>query len=331
MITYKSSGVNIDKANKLVKSIQALSYRTKTDNVVSGIGGFSAAFTCPKHIKEPVFLAATDGIGTKIRLANKLKQHDTVGIDLVAMCVNDILCSGGEPLVFLDYYATGKLDLTVSINLMKGIVNGCQQSGAALIGGETAEMPVVYKHDDWDLAGFCIGVVEREKIITGENISNGNVLIGIPSSGLHSNGFSLVNKLTEYANIYTEIVDNKPIRNHLLEPTKIYVSLIEYLIKNINILGIANITGGGIVENIPRILPSDIEADIDYHSIIANKPAIFNWLQKEGDISDKEMLRTFNCGIGMVICVAEEDVELTMGLLDKRGESGIIIGYTVNS
>ena len=327
MITYKSSGVDIDKATKLVREIKTLSFQTDTNNVLSGIGGFNAAFTCPKHIKNPVFLATTDGVGTKIRLANKMKKYNTVGIDLVAMCVNDIICSGGDPLIFLDYYATGKLNLEVSKEILKGIVKGCQQSGCSLIGGETAEMPVVYKEDDWDIAGFSIGVVEHDKMITGEHIQSGDVLIGLPSSGIHSNGYSLINHILDNG-IPDMMTDER--MDSLLIPTKIYVSLIHYLMEKVNILGIANITGGGIVENVPRILPSSVEAKIDYEKIIKDMPPIFKWIQKVGCVTDKEMLRTFNCGIGMVICVRSNDVNKTLKALDKRGETGILIGTIVD-
>lgn len=327
MITYKSSGVDIDKATKLVREIKTLSFQTDTNNVLSGIGGFNAAFTCPKHIKNPVFLATTDGVGTKIRLANKMKKYNTVGIDLVAMCVNDIICSGGDPLIFLDYYATGKLNLEVSKEILKGIVKGCQQSGCSLIGGETAEMPVVYKEDDWDIAGFSIGVVEHDKMITGEHIQSGDVLIGLPSSGIHSNGYSLINHILDNG-IPDMMTDER--MDSLLIPTKIYVSLIHYLMEKVNILGIANITGGGIVENVPRILPSSVEAKIDYEKIIKDMPPIFKWIQKVGCVTDKEMLRTFNCGIGMVICVRSNDVNKTLKALDKRGETGILVGTIVD-
>jgi len=327
-ITYKDSGVDIDKANELVSDIKTLSYKTKTDNVLSGVGGFSAAFTCPKHISNPVFLAATDGIGTKIRLANHLQKFDTIGIDLVAMCVNDIICSGGDPIAFLDYYATGKLDLKVSKELLKGISDGCQQAGCALIGGETAEMPVVYAPGDWDMAGFCVGVVEHNKMITGKDISIGNVLIGIPSSGVHSNGYSLINKILDEKEYLfkTEHLINK-LLDELLEPTKIYVGLIQHLLKKTKLLGIANITGGGIIENVPRIIPEDLDMKVDYASIIKNMPFIFKWIKNHGNVSDKEMLRTFNCGIGMVLCVEEVAVDRVLKLLDKRGESGIVIGH----
>jgi len=326
MITYKSSGVNIDNATKLVREIKTLSFQTDTNNVLSGIGGFNAAFTCPSHIQKPVFLATTDGVGTKIRLANYMQKYDTVGIDLVAMCVNDIICSGGDPLIFLDYYATGKLDLGVSRELLTGVVKGCQQSGCALIGGETAEMPVVYKEGDWDVAGFSIGVVELDRMITGEHIQPGDVLIGLSSSGVHSNGYSLINKiLDDHPSFY----DDKDILEELLIPTKIYVSIIHYLMEKVNILGIANITGGGLIENIPRILPASLDMKIDYEAIIKTLPYIFSWIKAAGNISDKEMLRTFNCGIGIVICVREKDVEKTLKSLDKRGEFGRIIGTVI--
>lgn len=334
MITYKKAGVDIDKANTLVKDIKKLSYQTKTENVVSGIGGFAAAFKIPKDIQNPILLASTDGVGTKILWADNLNQYDTIGIDLVAMCVNDIICTGGKPLVLLDYYVSGKLYLNSAKEIMKGISKGCQQAGVALIGGETAEMPLVYDDASWDLAGFCIGVVEEKSIIDGTNIETGNVLIGIPSSGLHSNGYSLVHQLTKNVNVMDTMIGNKPLWKELLEPTKIYVGLIMKLIdkfdKGIN--GIANITGGGIVENVPRMLSTDSNYDInvDYKYIIKNKPNIFNWLQEKGNISDKEMLRTFNCGIGMVLCVDENIVDGVLKELDKRNEKGVIIGSVVN-
>lgn len=329
MITYKKAGVDIDKANSLVKDIKKLSYQTKTENVVSGIGGFAAAFKIPKDLHKPILLATTDGVGTKIKLAELLDSLDTVGIDLVAMCANDILCSGGKPLIFLDYYVTGHLNIEMAKRIMKGISYGCQQAGIALIGGETAEMPITYGKKDWDLAGFCVGAVEEFDIRDGKDIKNGNVLIGLPSSGLHSNGFSLVNHL-----ISLDLIDKEELRDELVKPTKIYVGTILHILDRFGhgISGIANITGGGLVENVPRMLPteSNLDVNIHYSDIIHNMPSIFKIIQQQGKISDKEMLKTFNCGIGMVLCVAEKFVDHVIKELDKRNEKGVIIGSIIN-
>ena len=327
-LTYKDAGVDIDAGNEIIEHIKPLVQRTKRKEVLSGIGGFSGMFAIPPNrYKEPVLVSGTDGVGTKIILAQNLNRHDTIGIDLVAMCVNDILVQGAEPLFFLDYFACGKLKKEVALAVIDGITEGCMQAGAALIGGETAEMPNLYSENEYDLAGFTVGAVERDHIIDGSKIRCGDAIMGIASSGPHSNGFSLIRKVLEKVP-HAEINGLKA-TDLLLTPTRIYVQSISNLMKTIKIKGMAHITGGGISENIPRILQGPINAEIDTKSW--SRGEIFDWLAKTGNISDDEMRRTFNCGVGMVVIIDEKDVKETILQLENCGESAWRIGSIVES
>ncbi len=319
-LTYKNAGVNIDTGNKLVNIIKPLAKSTNIDGVISGLGGFGALFEIDiAKYKNPILVSGTDGVGTKLKLAEQYNNHSNIGIDLVAMCVNDLIVQGAKPLFFLDYYATGKLDIKLATMVIKGIVAGCKEAKCALIGGETAEMPGVYNNNDYDLAGFCVGIVNKDKLIDGTKIKNGNSIIGIRSSGVHSNGFSLVRKiLNSVKNIDNNII------NQLLTPTKIYVRAILELLEKVNVLGLSHITGGGLLENIPRILPNNLMANID--STTWKIPDIFTWLQKNGNINNYEMYRVFNCGIGMVVIVATKDSQKTINILRKNKEDAVIIG-----
>lgn len=292
---------------------------------MGGLGGFGALCALPTKYKEPILVSGTDGVGTKLRLAIDLKKHDTIGQDLVAMCVNDLIVQGAEPLFFLDYYATGKLDVDVAASVIKGIADGCEMSGCALVGGETAEMPGMYHEGDYDLAGFCVGVVEKSEIIDGTAVKTGDTLIALGSSGAHSNGYSLIRKVFEVSGANpTDLLEGKPLSEHFLAPTKIYVKSILQLIKQTEVHAIAHLTGGGFWENIPRVLPNNTKAVIDESSW--QWPAIFNWLQEKGNISRYEMYRTFNCGVGMVIALPEKEVETALTLLEQAGEKAWVIG-----
>jgi phosphoribosylformylglycinamidine cyclo-ligase len=307
-LTYRDAGVDIDAGNSLVERIKPLAQRTKRPEMLGGIGGFGALMSIPSHYKNPVLVSGTDGVGTKLKLAIDAAIYDTIGIDLVAMCVNDIVVSGAEPLFFLDYYATGKLDVEAAVQVVSGIAEGCLQAGACLAGGETAEMPGMYQNDDFDLAGFCVGIVERDKILDNARVHRNDVVIGLGSSGPHSNGYSLIRKILEVSgdSLDTPFGDNTLGRT-LLEPTRIYVKLLLNLLKQYDIHAIAHITGGGITENLPRVLPARTQAKISLSSW--TRPDIFGWLQTKGGVSDDEMLRTFNCGIGMVLVVPAEHAE----------------------
>lgn len=310
-LTYRDAGVDIEAGNELVERIKPHSQRTKRPEILSGIGGFGALMSIPPGYKNPVLVSGTDGVGTKLKLALETGIYDTIGIDLVAMCVNDIIVSGAEPLFFLDYYATGKLDIEVAESVIKGIADGCIQSGAALAGGETAEMPGLYRDGDFDLAGFCVGVVERDKILDRSQVYRGDALIGLGASGPHSNGYSLIRKILEVSGAdLNSAFGDSTLGQTLLEPTRIYAKIILKLLKNYNIHTIAHITGGGLSENIPRVLPAHTEARIKRGSWV--QPEIFNWLQEQGNIEESEMLRTFNCGIGMVIAVPQDQVDDVM-------------------
>ena len=307
-LTYRSAGVDIDAGNELVKRIKPIAQKTKRPEVLSGIGGFGALLAIPPQYKQPVLVSGTDGVGTKLKLAIDTGIYDTIGVDLVAMCVNDIIVSGAEPLFFLDYYATGKLDVDAAEQVIKGIADGCIQSGAALAGGETAEMPGMYHGTDFDLAGFCVGVVERDKILNNSSVHRGDVLIGLGSSGPHSNGYSLIRKILEVTETPLDMpFEGSTIGRVLLEPTRIYAKLVLKLLKHHAIHAIAHITGGGLTENLPRVLPNGTEAHIKRNSW--EKPAIFQWLQEQGNVSEDEMLRTFNCGIGMILVVPAQQHE----------------------
>ena len=326
-LSYKDAGVDINAGNALVERIKPEVKRTTRAEVIGGLGGFGALCAIPSKYKEPILVSGTDGVGTKLRLAIDLKKHDTIGIDLVAMCVNDLVVQGAEPLFFLDYYATGKLDVDVAADVVKGIADGCVQSDCALVGGETAEMPGMYHAGDYDLAGFCVGVVEKSEIIDGSRVKNGDALIALGSSGPHSNGYSLVRKVIDVAGVNpaTELLDNKPLSEHVLAPTKIYVKSVLALIKQADVHAIAHLTGGGFWENIPRVLPKNTKAVIDEKS--RKWPSVFNWLQEKGNIDTYEMYRTFNCGVGMVIALPQEQVETALAILKQAGENAWLIGH----
>lgn len=324
-LNYKDAGVDIHVGNELVERIKGDVKRTRRSEVLGGLGGFGALCALPTKYKEPILVSGTDGVGTKLRLAIDLKKHDTIGQDLVAMCVNDLIVQGAEPLFFLDYYATGKLDVDVAASVIKGIADGCEMSGCALVGGETAEMPGMYHEGDYDLAGFCVGVVEKSEIIDGTAVKTGDTLIALGSSGAHSNGYSLIRKVLEVSGANpADLLEGKPLSEHLLAPTKIYVKSILQLIKQTEVHAIAHLTGGGFWENIPRVLPANTKAMIDESSW--QWPAIFNWLQEKGNISRYEMYRTFNCGVGMVIALPEKEVETALALLEQAGEKAWVIG-----
>lgn len=324
-LSYKDAGVDIDAGAQLVERIKPIAKKTQRPGVLSGLGGFGSLFELPlDRYKKPVLVSGTDGVGTKLKLAMMLDKHDTIGIDLVAMCVNDIVVTGAEPLFFLDYYATGQLNLDIASDVITGIGKGCELAGAALVGGETAEMPGMYEGEDYDLAGFSVGIAEKDNIIDGSNVGVGDVLIGLASSGAHSNGYSLIRKVIELQDNLNQTVGNKPLTEALLEPTRIYVKSLLNLIAQQPVHALAHITGGGITENVPRVLPENTVANVKLGSW-PTQP-LFDWLQEEGNISDDEMLKTFNCGIGMVMCVAKERVDAVLDVLKDSGESAFVIG-----
>ena len=325
-LSYKDAGVDINAGNELVERIKPHVKRTTRPEVIGGLGGFGALCALPGKYKEPILVSGTDGVGTKLRLAIDLKKHDTIGIDLVAMCVNDLVVQGAEPLFFLDYYATGKLEVDVASDVVKGIAEGCVQSGCALVGGETAEMPGMYHADDYDLAGFCVGVVEKAKIIDGSKVQAGDALIALGSSGPHSNGYSLIRKVIDVAGVNpaTEQLVGKALGDQLLAPTRIYVKSVLELIEKVDVHAIAHLTGGGFWENIPRVLPDNTKAVIDEKSW--EWQPVFKWLQEKGNIDSYEMYRTFNCGVGMVIALPQADVEKALNLLCQAGENAWLIG-----
>ncbi|QCR35342.1 phosphoribosylformylglycinamidine cyclo-ligase [Nissabacter sp. SGAir0207] len=325
-LSYKDAGVDIDAGNALVDRIKGVVKQTRRPEVMGGLGGFGALCALPQKYREPVLVSGTDGVGTKLRLAMDLKRHDTIGIDLVAMCVNDLVVQGAEPLFFLDYYATGKLDVDTAASVITGIAEGCKQAGCALVGGETAEMPGMYHGEDYDVAGFCVGVVEKSEIIDGSKVQDGDALIALAASGPHSNGYSLVRKILEVSNTdaATEQLDGKSLADHLLAPTKIYVKSVLSLIEQLEVHAIAHLTGGGFWENIPRVLPANTQAVIDEASW--QWPAVFSWLQQAGNVSRHEMYRTFNCGVGMVIALPAELADQAVELLNASGEQAWKIG-----
>lgn len=329
-ISYKDSGVDVEKGYEAVRLMKQHVKSTYTKGVLGDIGSFGGFFQMPGGMKEPVLVAGTDGVGTKLKYAILSDRHDTIGIDAVAMCVNDIVCQGAKPLIFLDYFATGNLSPVKVATVVSGIAEGCRQSGAALIGGETAEMPGFYPEGDYDIAGFSVGAVDKSKIINGSGIKAGDVLVGLKSSGIHSNGYSLVRKLfgedMKTLNEFDSELGAKPI-DVLLTPTRIYVKSILALIEKINVKGIAHITGGGFIENIPRIFPEGIGCEINKKSY--EVPAVFKIMQKRAGISDEQIYNTFNMGIGMVVCVAESDVAATIAQLESTGESCVVLGKTV--
>ncbi len=325
-LTYKDAGVDIDAGNELVERIKPLVKRTQRPEVLAGLGGFGGMFALPPgRFHEPVLVSGTDGVGTKLMLAQRLNRHGSIGIDLVAMCVNDVLVQGAEPLFFLDYFACGKLDNAVAADVISGIAEGCLQAGAALIGGETAEMPDMYAEGEYDLAGFTVGVVEREALIDGSRISAGDAIIGIASSGPHSNGYSLIRKVLDRAP--DDLIDGVPASERLLQPTRIYVKAILALMQSVNVKGLAHITGGGITENVPRILSGALDAEIDTASW--SQGPVFDWLAATGNIDTAEMRRTFNCGVGMVVMVDAKSAAETIKILNNHGESAWQIGRIV--
>jgi phosphoribosylformylglycinamidine cyclo-ligase len=324
-LSYKDAGVDIDAGNALVERIKGVAKKTARPEVMGGLGGFGALCEIPAGYKQPVLVSGTDGVGTKLRLAMDLGKHDTIGIDLVAMCVNDLVVAGAEPLFFLDYYATGHLNVDMAADVVTGIGRGCELAGAALVGGETAEMPGMYEGDDYDLAGFCVGVVEKSEIIDGTKVNAGDTLIALASSGPHSNGYSLIRKIIEVSDAdLDQVIDGRPLKDALLEPTRIYVKSLLKLIKESQVNALSHITGGGLLENIPRVLPADAKAVIDVNSWTL--PGVFQWLQSAGNVDSREMYRTFNCGVGMVIVVPASEQDNALNLLKECGEDAWIIG-----
>lgn len=328
-LTYRDAGVDIDAGNRLVERIKSVSQATRRPEVLSGLGGFGALVEIPEGYHRPVLVSGTDGVGTKLKLALAMGKHDTIGIDLVAMCTNDIAVVGAEPLLFLDYYATGKLDVDVAADVVKGIGRGCELAGAALVGGETAEMPGMYSEGDYDLAGFCVGVVERDQIIDGSHVTEGDALIALPSSGPHSNGYSLIRKIIEVTNadLAAPFDEGRTLGEALLEPTIIYNRPLLALQREIRIHAMAHITGGGLIENIPRVLPEGCGARIDLSTW--QLPKVFDWLQRGGNIAREELYRTFNCGVGMVIALAPQKVDIALEQLKAEGIQGWVIGEIV--
>ena len=324
-LSYRDAGVDIDAGDALVNAIKPFAKRTMRDGVLGGIGGFGALFEISKKYQNPVLVSGTDGVGTKLKLAFQLNRHDTVGIDLVAMSVNDILVQGAEPLFFLDYFSCGKLDVGTASRVIKGIAAGCEQAGCALIGGETAEMPGMYPEGEYDLAGFAVGVAEKDQLIDGSKIIPGDVVIGLASSGIHSNGYSLVRRIIEVARPDLDAdFHGRTLADALMQPTRIYVKPLLRLMETIDVKGMAHITGGGLVENIPRVLPDNVVAEIQKDAW--EMPPLFSWLQKNGNVADDEMHRVFNCGIGMAVIIAREDAEKAIALLREAGETVWQIG-----
>ncbi|MEF8731775.1 MAG: phosphoribosylformylglycinamidine cyclo-ligase [Candidatus Accumulibacter meliphilus] len=325
-LSYRDAGVDIDAGDELVERIKPFARKTLREGVLGGIGGFGALFEVPKRYREPVLVSGTDGVGTKLKLAFQLRRHDTIGIDLVAMSVNDILVQGAEPLFFLDYLACGKLDVGTAARVIKGIAEGCERAGCALIGGETAEMPGMYPEGEYDLAGFAVGIVEKSAIIDGSTIIPGDVLLGLPSSGAHSNGYSLVRKIIARsgADLAALFDGEQTLADAAMAPTRIYVKPLVALMQALPVKGMAHITGGGLTGNVPRILPDNVRAEIVQAAW--QRPKLFDWLQQEGGVSDDEMHRVFNCGIGMVVVVAREDVPQAIKILNDAGEAALVIG-----
>lgn len=324
-LSYKDAGVDIDAGDALVERIKGVAKRTRRPEVMAGLGGFGALCEIPKGYHEPVLVSGTDGVGTKLRLAMDLGIHDTIGIDLVAMCVNDLIVLGAEPLFFLDYYASGHLNVDMAASVVEGIGQGCEQAGCALVGGETAEMPGMYEGEDYDLAGFCVGVVEKSQIIDGSKVAAGDKLIGLASSGPHSNGYSLIRKILEVAKAdLQQKLTNGTLAEALLAPTRIYVKPLLALIKQCQVNALSHITGGGLLENIPRVLPANTKAVIDTTSW--QRPEVFDWLQQNGNVTEREMHRTFNCGVGMVICVPADQADKALDILTELGEQAWLLG-----
>jgi phosphoribosylformylglycinamidine cyclo-ligase len=329
-LSYKDAGVDIDAGDALVEKIKSVTQSTRRKEVLSGLGGFGALCEIPEGYKKPVLVSATDGVGTKLKLAIEMGKHNTIGIDLVAMCVNDLIVCGAEPLFFLDYYATGGLNVDVATDVVSGIGEGCRQAGCSLIGGETAEMPGMYQTGDYDLAGFAVGVVEKDQIIDIDQVKPGDVLIGLASSGPHSNGYSLIRKVIAVSGAdLKDTFGNSTLGATLLAPTEIYVKAMHTLMAQIPVHGMAHITGGGIVENLPRVMPDFTKAIIDSDAWV--RPAIFDWLQLKGNIAPKEMLRTFNSGIGMIVCIAAENATRALQILQPMTRGALVIGRVEQS
>lgn len=331
-LSYKDAGVDIDAGEALVSRIKSVAKATSRPEVMGGLGGFGALCRIPAGYKSPLLVSGTDGVGTKLKLALQLNRHETIGQDLVAMCVNDLLVCGAEPLFFLDYYATGKLDVDTAATVISGIGDGCQLANCALIGGETAEMPGMYQDEDYDLAGFCVGVVEESEVITGDNVQQGDVLIALASSGAHSNGYSLIRKVIEVTgtDVASEKLGERSLADALMAPTRIYVKSVNALQKslgNANIHAMAHITGGGLTENLPRVLPENLAAQIDTSSWTL--PEVFQWLQKGGNIETLEMYRTFNCGVGFILVIPVDKAEQAMSELSASGETVWKIGEII--
>jgi phosphoribosylformylglycinamidine cyclo-ligase len=326
-LTYRDAGVDIDAGDALVETIKPIAARTRRPGLLAGIGGFGALFEIPPgQYREPVLVSSTDGVGTKLKLAFEMNRHDTIGIDLVAMCVNDIVVQGAEPLFFLDYFATGKLDNATAAAVIRGIGAGCELAGCALVGGETAEMPGMYPAGEYDLAGFTVGAVEKTKIIDGSAVKPNDTLVGIASSGAHSNGYSLIRKILKVSKAKLDgAFDGRTLGEALLEPTRIYVKPLLALIQKVPVHAAAHITGGGLPGNVPRVLPPNTRAVID--SRAWKRPAVFDWLQQGGNVADEEMYRTFNCGLGMVLALSAADAERALALLKQSGETAFIIGH----
>jgi phosphoribosylformylglycinamidine cyclo-ligase len=324
-ITYRDAGVDIDAGDELVERIKPLVRRAQRPEVLAGIGGFGALVELPPGYRRPVLVAGTDGVGTKLRLAIDTGRHDTIGIDLVAMCANDVVVQGAEPLFFLDYYATGKLQVAVAEAVVRGIVEGCVQAGAALVGGETAEMPGMYHGEDYDLAGFCVGVVEKDAIIDGSKVGAGDALIGLSSSGPHSNGYSLIRKLIATADATpATLLEGQSLFDRLLTPTRIYVKPLLALLRAMPVHGLAHITGGGLTDNIPRVLPEGVEALLERRRW--PRDPVFDWLQHIARVDSAEMYRTFNCGLGMVVVLPAQQAAAAVEFLNARGERAQVVG-----
>ena len=325
-LSYRDAGVDIDAGDELVERIKPFARKTLREGVLSGLGGFGALFEVPKRYREPVLVSGTDGVGTKLKLAFELGRHDTVGIDLVAMSVNDVLVQGAEPLFFLDYFACGKLHVDTAASVIQGVAKGCEYAGCALIGGETAEMPGMYPEGEYDLAGFAVGVVEKSTIITGQDIVEGDVLLGLPSSGAHSNGYSLIRRILARAkpDLHVPFDGARTLAQAIMEPTRIYVKPMLALMAALPVKGMAHITGGGLTENVPRVLPESVKAVIDQSCW--SRPKLFQWLQSAGGVAESEMHRVFNCGIGMVVIVSRDNVQQALHLLHAAGEKAVEIG-----
>ncbi len=325
-VTYRDAGVDIDAGEELVERIKPGVRRSMRREVLGGIGGFGALVEVPlDRYRKPVLVSGTDGVGTKLRLAIDTGRHDTVGIDLVAMCVNDVIVQGAEPLFFLDYFATGKLEVDIGARVIAGIVEGCVQAGCALVGGETAEMPGMYHGEDYDLAGFCVGIVEKDSIIDGSRTAAGDVVLGLPSSGPHSNGFSMIRKILAVSGADFEAqIEGVALVDRLMAPTRIYVKPLLALLGALSVHGVSHITGGGLVDNIPRVIPDGLEVVLKRKSWPAG--AVFEWLQAQGRVSDQEMYRVFNCGIGMTIQVAAQDADQAIAVLHDSGQEALVIG-----